>query len=368
MKKYFIIGLLCITIILSICLFLFKNNQLDSAVCSVTHGNKTTNVKENNHQRKKTPLLEKNTAPGLTKFQPPVSLSKKEKFSKFFEGDLAKRPSNEQISNIIEYDKQTPGIFIAAFQFTGDKSYLDKALAKFPNEPSVIFAAALATTRLEERLTILENLKQADPDNSLPRYLLANTLVQLGRLNEAIEAIKKASLLTESNSYWSQASLALEDFYISAGNEPLVAKSAAVLGTVIPHIGELRKLSSFLALSYKQALQAGDIVLARSFAVSQRNVGKHLIDNHSLLIEHQIGISIENAALKHLVDTATDEETKLLEKSLLEYNIQLSNEIQAMLKTINSFGEIPNEDISTYFDKMRTIGGYDATLWLINQY
>ena len=162
--------------------------------------------------------------------------------------------------------------------------------------------------------------------------------------------------------------LALEEFYIVAGNTPLIAKSAAVLGTTLPYINDFRKLSSFLDSSYKSAMQTGNKSLARSFAVSQRNVGKQLIDNNSLLIEHQIGIAIENRALKHLVEISSDTETELLDAKLLEYNTQLSKEIQSMLKTINNFYELPAEDISSYFDKTRTVGGYDATLWLIKQY
>jgi hypothetical protein len=71
---------------------------------------------------------------------------------------------------------------LQAFRASKNKDYLKEALARYPDDPMVLFHCVLYDAEpTKERKALLQRLQKLLPDDAVPCYLLGEQLLQEGR-------------------------------------------------------------------------------------------------------------------------------------------------------------------------------------------
>ncbi|MFC1497241.1 tetratricopeptide repeat protein [Verrucomicrobiota bacterium] len=298
----------------------------------------------------------------------PSSPDDRQLLADIYKGDQeVQKPSASEIKSILENNLDDPSMLVAAFMMTKDRAHLKEALKLFPNDPNVLLIAATNADSTEKRLDLLQRLKAADPDNALPLYLTAHALFELNDITGAIKEIDKASLTAKCDDYWLQSSYGMEEIYRDAGHSAAIAKAMAFKSTVLPHLSKVRELSRFLGEAYESALQSGDTSLAHHLVENDRELGSRLVENSPIIIQ-LVGLKIENTALKRIQELATDEETKEFSKQFLRINKQHTADIRYLVSLFEDTLEgASDSNISSYFDRARTLGEFEALRWFIGK-
>src|SRR5712671_282667 len=92
----------------------------------------------------------------------------------------------EQIGPYLEANRRSVESLLAASRTTGDRTFLQEAKEKYPNDPRVAFDA-LIWSKPEERRQWLDTFKQSAPDNALPNYLSALEHFKSGQTDQAVQ-------------------------------------------------------------------------------------------------------------------------------------------------------------------------------------
>src|SRR5262245_43776710 len=93
----------------------------------------------------------------------------------------------EQLEAYLRDNHRSAGSLLGAFHTTGDRSFLNEAREKYPNDPRVAFAAASMPGDLpEEHRKWIENFKQSAPDNAAGEFLSAAEYFKSGQSNLAL--------------------------------------------------------------------------------------------------------------------------------------------------------------------------------------
>jgi len=105
------------------------------------------------------------------------------------EGELPKL-SRDQVVSFLTQNRRSAESLVAAVRLTGDRSLLQEAAEKHPDDPRVTFAGWIAAqTKSDaspgERRQWLETFKQSAPENALANYLSAQSDFKSGQTDRA---------------------------------------------------------------------------------------------------------------------------------------------------------------------------------------
>ena len=280
----------------------------------------------------------------------------------------------DQLKTYLEANHRDAESLLAAYQATHDRALLDEAIAKYPNDPRVAYAAWFRSPSagdpgaLQARRQALDVLKQAAPDNALANYLSAANYFKAGQPELALQELQAGAAKPRYNDYTQDAIQSMEEAYRAAGYSDVESKAAATSGALLPHLAELKQAGLSLIELANSYQQAGDPASAQAALQMCLDLGQRLDDPNSLtLIQPLVGNAIQRAGLTAMAAAAPDADTA----QAIQERLNALNQQRAGIRSLVADQPIetwlpnaPSEEANAYFDRMRLFGEQRALQWL----
>jgi tetratricopeptide (TPR) repeat protein len=290
------------------------------------------------------------------------------------EGEQPK-PSRHQVESYLTQNRRSAESLVAAFRLAGDRSLLQEAVEKHPNEPRVNFAGWSAAqmekdASPEERRQWLDALKRSAPDNALANYLSAQDYVKSGQTDRAVEELIAAAGKSKFQDYSADYVQNVEEAYLAAGCSEAEAKAAAAYAVVLPQLSEMRRLSESLPNLAALYRQAGDEPSAQAILQMGLDLGRRLEESAggSLMTQDLVGLAIQRGILRALEPGAQYGNTGQTVQNELDTLTQRLQSLKALWKQAEPILQnMPDQELIRYFDRMKTFGETTALLWVMNR-
>ena len=284
--------------------------------------------------------------------------------------------SRAQIGSYLEDNRRSAESLLAAFHLDDDRSLLQEAVEKCPNDPCINFAGWVASRRndegsAEERRRWLEAFKKSAPDNALADYLPAQEYFKAGQGDRAVQELIAASGKSRFQDYAAEQVQNLEEAYRSAGCSEAEAKAAASYDLSLPQLSDLKHLSENLRNLAGLYRQAGDEPSAQAALELGLQMGRRL------------GEAAQGASLITQIGTATGIQRNLF--SAMDPNAPYGPGGQTVQDQLSALGQyasswkglwkqadpilqtMSDQELIGYFDRMKTLGELEALRWVVNR-
>lgn len=210
-----------------------------------------------------------------------------------------------QVQSYVDANQRDAASLLAGFWAALEPGLLEEALAKYPNNPQVNLVAYFSGRhdRREPanpmRRSLLDRLKQSDPENSLGYYLSASDYFKSGQTDKALEELKAATAKTSFRDYSGDLIQHAEKLWQTAGYTEAKAKAVASARLNIEAIVELKRLGESLASLASAYLQGGDADSARVVLHIAATLGAQLDQPCATgLVRNLTGLRIEAQVLR----------------------------------------------------------------------
>ena len=286
-------------------------------------------------------------------------------------GDQLPKLTAAQVESYLKQNAHSASSLLAAFRVTGDHTFLQEALQKYPNDPAVNFSALFnESSSAEERRQRLEAFKQSAPQNSLANYLSALEYFKSGQTDQAVQELNAAAGKPQFQDYSSDFVQNDEEAWREAGYSVAEAKTAASMLLLLPHLGEMKQLTQdtiTLANSYRQA---GDGASAEAALQMALNLGKRLDGSPGQsLINQMVGAAIQGIALRAMDPASPYGDGGQTVQDRLN---QLADQRTAITHLTSQFDavqqQVSDQDWISYKDRWRTFGEEAALRWVVSKY
>ena len=253
---------------------------------------------------------------------------------------------------------------------TQKKDYIKLAAELFPNDPRVQLAVIGRDIFPEARREWLDRFKQSAPDNALASYLSAREYLKDGNREQGVKDFAEAAKRPHFDDYTLEQVQNMEDAQLSAGRSLFEAKVAAGSGLLLPQLAPLKGLAQDIQKMQKEYIAAGDIASAEALAQMGHPLSQQLTTGESsrCLINQLVGIAIERILLNPLPAES--------QPAFLNGTVQQRiDEMTAFRKSVRDLtaDHLPmlsaatENEIISYFDRMKIQGEYKSMLWLKNR-
>jgi hypothetical protein len=297
-------------------------------------------------------------------------------FARLFneDGELPKL-SHEQLESYLTQNRRGAGSLVAAFRLAEDRSLLQEAAEKHPEDPQVNFAG-WTTAQMkkdsspEERRQWLDAFKRSAPDNALANYLSAQDYFKSGQTDQAVEELVAAAGKSRLQDYSADYVQNLEEAYLAAGCSEAEAKAAAAYSVVLPQLAEMKRLSQSLGDLSALYRQAGDESSAQAAMQLGLDLGRRLEESSggSLTTQDLVGLAIQRNLLKGLDPSALFGDSGLTVQNQLDAVTQRVERLKGLWKQAEPIlRNMPDEELIHYFDRMKTFGETEALRWVMNR-
>ncbi|MES2440550.1 MAG: hypothetical protein V4584_15900 [Verrucomicrobiota bacterium] len=266
----------------------------------------------------------------------------------------------QEIENYLRTRNRSAESLLTAFRMSQDKAFLTEALEKFPNNPQVLFTALQLSEDPAKRLSLLESLKRADPDNGVANCLAARCLINLGKNDEAVAELLKCSgkpIKDFTTDFFQNA----EEAYLSAGFSPVEAKMAGLYSTPKPMLFQMAHWKNLdeIRRNYESS---GNVAGVQSLRDIQSELGRSL-QGTGLIVDSAVGIMYEKYAWKGI---DTPESAAYLQE--LEQRKNTMNEGAKKITALMGTSSIPEGEWLLYFDRAKLFGEKAANDWMLEKH
>jgi hypothetical protein len=297
--------------------------------------------------------------------------------SKLLNGDESVKVDPTELQSFLEENHRSAESLLGAFRASGDRSFLKEAMEQAPNDPRVAFAAYhfaepvnYSEPATPERRQLLEDLKAADPQNSLGNFLSARDYFKAGFPEKALAEMNEGLARTTYQDYSVEFIQNAEEAYLAAGVSATVAKVQACAELPLPHLAELKKLGQNLVDLANTYREAGDGASAQ--AALQLGVGlsdRLWHDGNQFLIQDLVGIATERIILGGMDPAAAYGADGQTVKDQLERITQEREALKAQGKQMEAIlPKMSEQDLATYFDRVKLLGDTSAYRWAVGKY
>ncbi|MCX6902388.1 MAG: hypothetical protein NTW03_02675 [Verrucomicrobia bacterium] len=288
--------------------------------------------------------------------------------------------SRAQVESYLAQNRRSAESLLAAFRLTHDRALLQEAAEKYPNDPRVHYAGWSSACRdsnssPEERRQWLGAFKQSAPENALANYLSAQDYFKSGQTDQAVEELIAASSKAKFQSYAAEAVQSLEEAYLSAGYSAVESKAAAAYSDAsfqaAPPYSELKRLAESLVELSKGYRLTGDEASAR--AVVQMGVElaqrvEQSAGGSSFVTQNGTGVRIQRILFDSMDVNAPFGEAGQTVQDQLNALTQRGKSWSGLWKQAEpTLRAMSNQDLITYFDRMKTFGEVAALRWLVDR-
>jgi RNA polymerase sigma factor (sigma-70 family) len=287
------------------------------------------------------------------------------------QGDHFPKLTTAQIESYLKQNGRSASSLLAAFRVTGEKTFLQEAMQKYPYDPGVNFSALFnEASSPEERRQQLDAFKQSAPQNALANYLSALEYFKSGQTDQAVQELNAASGKQRFQDYSADFVQNDEEAWRNAGYSVAEAKTAASMLLLLPHLGEMKQLTQdtvALANSYRQA---GDEASAQAALKVAVNFGERLDGSPGQALVNQLtGDAIQTIALRAMDPTSPYGQDGQTVQNRLDQLAQQRTEIAQLTRQFDTVGpQVSEQDWISYMDRWRSFGEEAALRWLMGKY
>lgn len=298
------------------------------------------------------------TTPQQTASKQPVDWNRLAALSEGNVGTLPKLATAD-CEHFLAKNGETPANLIAVFDQTGDRKWLERSLAAFPDSPLVLFQALADSPNAsaEQRTAWLEKLKESDPNNPVAWLFSAEALFKSGHSKEGAAEASAALERPGFYTYFAERIAATRALYEDSGMHPLDAELLATFSLKMQLLQTAQQTGLGLE-AMKNAEGAERAVIAEAARI-QYGLGRmfQTPEASRTLIGQLVGISLETKGLG-------SQPTELQEKRKAEIESQKA-EIRELTKAANDLLISKDEDqLTEYLRRFRTEGELATLRWL----
>lgn len=277
--------------------------------------------------------------------------------------------SLDQLEAYLAKNHRSVDALLGALRASGEDALLQEAKDKFPNDPRVQFAAAFKTESPEERRQWLEKLKQSDPANALPDYLLAAEHFRTGQAEQALQELTAAAAKPGMGNYVQDFIQNAEEAYTAAGIPSDEAKAIAAASALLPEQARLKQMGVDLRELAKRYQQAGDETSAQTVFEMSLNLGRRLGDSpQSTLIEELVGMAIQRLTLNAMNPNAPYGDTgQTVQNQIAALDARRKGYKELTSKSQPILLSMSNQDVAHYFERTKLYGEVAAMRWVISK-
>lgn len=274
------------------------------------------------------------------------------------------------IARFLAKEGETPANLFAAFDATGDRIWLERALQLFPNNAAVLLALLASKPPDDQIPALIERFKQADANNPLPWFFAAQQLFKNGRNDEALAEIRTALDPPGFYTYQNERISAAQRLYETLGMNPLEAELAAVFQLRMQHVGAVQQVIKGLRDIQKSSAESGDLVNSAEATRLAYGISRMFSTPEAsrLMIGQLFSLGVERKVLESLPDGAQPD---YLTKTPAARLAEIQQEIQQSRSLINAMdlGNLQKDtgQFSEYLRRVRQEGEFSALLWLQQQ-
>lgn len=288
-------------------------------------------------------------------------------------------PTEEEIARFLAKHGETPANLVAAFEGTGDRRWLERALELFPSSPLVLMKAIDATGDKSspkegeayqagsEKLALIDRFKAADPNNPVPWILAAQELFKAKQATEGVAEIRAALERPAFYIYANERMDASQRLYEGLGLGQLEASALAMFGLTLPHMQAAQQASRGLMEWQKSAAESGDAASSSDALRLTYELGRTFATPEAsrLLIGQLVGLSMEKRALEAI---PSDSQPEWLTVDRTQRLADIEKEKQLVREvTANSESVLKSRDeqlLSEWLRRVRIESEISALNWL----
>ena len=301
-------------------------------------------------------------------------------------GDESFKLSPQQVESYLEENRHSAESLLAAFRTTEDRTFLQEALEKYPNDPRVNFAAYFAARNQpdsspEERRQRVDSFKRSAPDNALADYLSAQEHFNSGQTDEAVQDLIAASARSGFQDYSGEFIQNAEEVYRAAGYSEAEAKALAACTLPLPQLAQLKRLGQNLVELASLYRQSGDESSARAALQMGLNLAQQVGEpsGSHYLINELVGVNIESQILESIEPGSLYDSAGLTAKDRLEELARTREEIKRLGDPSTWMGgerrdvllalweQMPPQDLTSFYDRVKVSGEREALRWALNK-
>ncbi|MCI0536942.1 MAG: sigma-70 family RNA polymerase sigma factor [Verrucomicrobiales bacterium] len=287
-------------------------------------------------------------------------------------GNEAPKLTTGQLESYLKENQRSPASLLAAYRTTGDRTLLDEAIQKFPNDPQVAFEAAFQKdASAEEQRQWLDALKQSAPSNALADYLSAAHHFKAGQPDQAVEDLMAASGKPQFQDYTLERVQDDEEAYRAAGYSVAEAKTIPSMQLLLPQLAQMKELSQNLTELAKSYRQTGDEPSAQAVLQMAAGLGQRYsqVSPGEPEISQLVGIAIERMALNAMEANSPYGSDGRTVKDRLEQLAQQNADLWQLAKQTEALmPKMTDQDWISCKDRWRNFGEEAAGRWLIKKY
>jgi hypothetical protein len=253
---------------------------------------------------------------------------------------------------------------------TQNKNYVKLAAELFPNDPRVQYAVLTRVLFPEARREWLDRFKQSAPDNAVADYLSARDYLKAGDRENALKDLAHAAGKSRFHDYTLGQVQDMEDAQLSAGRTLFDAKVVANSGLLLPQMAMFKNLAQEIQTMQKEHIGAGDTASAEALAQMGHSLAQHLIqgDGSRTIIGQLVGLSAERIVLNQLPPESQPSFLNGTVQQRLDEMTAFRQEIRTLtIDYIPAMRAVSENEVISYFDRMKLQGEYKAMLWLQNR-
>ncbi len=285
-------------------------------------------------------------------------------------GDSLHPLTLEQVQGYLRDHHRNVESLLAAFHVTQDKSLLEEAKEKFPNDQRVDYAATTSTdVPSEEHRKWLDAFKQSAPDSALPDFLSASDYFKSGRTDLALQEVQAAANKPFQD-YAIDFMQNAAEAYQTAGYSGTEAKVIASSELSIMEMTEYKTVGRGLVDLAQSYQQAGDTASAQASLQLAMDLGQKVNESDSLtLIQSLVGIAIEKMALRAMDPNVTTGQGDPTVQSQWNALTQQRDSLRTLTQQWDAIApNMSDRDLANYFDRRWRFGQQAAMQWAVNKY
>jgi hypothetical protein len=282
---------------------------------------------------------------------------------------IAAAQSPEQLRKFIAANGETAENLVLAVTMTGDREFLDRALALHPNDPKVQLAVALGDYNKQERLAAAEALRKLAPDNALGDILVADLKFKAGDTEAALADLQSAIRKGQLDDYEAQLTESAEKALAFGGLDASEAKwgSQNVTQSAV-RLNKVLNLSKSLAELYTAQMDAGQPEAAAATMTTGVQLAHLSASSSDSLVEELMSVSAEARMLKDLPEDLMVPDTDRTVAQRRQELDQIKGELSQLSKGYQERVFGLNPGTMTRFTQLRGQDGEAAAIqWLISQ-
>ena len=274
-------------------------------------------------------------------------------------------PSRNELENYITKSANNAESLVATGIILNDSSYFIRALENNPNDAHALFCLALnESTDSAAKIDLARKLLKEQPDNAIASYLLASLQAESGNIDESIDTLLGSFEQKGYDDFYNQTSLKVEDALRGTGSSKSGSTLYSLWNVPVPILAKINKI----AKTVMELVPQSDLKRAQELRSLVASIGANVSNENTSIINELVGLAaqikslegMENDSVSHFENLSVQEAHNSLEKR------------KTSIRNLTLFG--PNDLITmdpalieSYMNRVRAIGEYEATRWLMKR-